>query len=344
MCRRIGKNDDGGDDDGGDDDGGDDDGRHCGWRATLAGIHNTKCGISQERHPRRNDNKPEFCQSYPRGIRCGGGAGHEAMKNPMRFEQAVRLLPPGWQTALAAHKAEQVQEGMGGAAVFRLPAPEGDRFLKLASGQAAAALAQEIVRTEWLLRHHLRVPEFLLTAHTENVVAILMTAVAGRHLASGDGDVLGAARAIGRGLARLHAVPVSDCPFDETLEVRMRRAREAVERNLVDASQFDDRNAGASPTEIYERLARTIPGNEELVVVHGDATLSNLLIRLDGELGFIDCGHAGRSDRYMDLAVVEAELRTGFGPDAAQCFKASYGVRAWDEQKAAFFIDLYELF
>jgi aminoglycoside phosphotransferase len=270
------------------------------------------------------------------------------MEDQLQFEQAVRLLPPCWQALLAGRAAEQVQEGMGGAAVFRLPGDRGqdraDRFLKLARGPEAALLAREIARTEWLSRHQQHVPEILMKACTENVVAILMTAVAGRHLGSGDGDVLALARTIGRGMARLHAMPVADCPFDETLRVRMRRAREAVERNLVDASQFDCRNAGLSPAELYERLVHAIPGAEELVVVHGDATLSNLLVRPDGELGFIDCGHAGRADRYVDLAIVEAELRTGFGPDAARSFIAAYGIHPWDERRAAFFSDLYELF
>jgi aminoglycoside 3'-phosphotransferase-2 len=245
---------------------------------------------------------------------------------------------------LGDREAEQVQEGMGGASVFRLPDADGDRFLKLASGPVAPPLAQEIARTEWLSRRRLHVPQILMAVRTETVVAILMTAVAGRHLVSGDGNVLEAARTIGRGLARLHALPIADCPFDETVGTRMQRAREAVDRNLIDASEFHGRNAGVSPEEVYERLVRTIPGTEDLVVIHGDATLSNQLIRPDGDLGFIDCGNAGRSDRYVDLAIIEEELRTEFGPDAAGCFIAACGVHMWDERKAAFFSDLYELF
>jgi aminoglycoside 3'-phosphotransferase II len=266
------------------------------------------------------------------------------VEDRLRFERAVRLLPPGWQAVLAGREAEQVQEGMGGATVFRLPDPRGDRYLKLASGSAAGPLAREIARTEWLSRHHLRVPELLMKTCAEHVAAVLMTAVAGQHLAPGDRDALASARTIGRGLARLHAAPVADCPFDETLQTRMQRARAAIDWNLIDASAFDGRNAGVSPARLYKRLIRTIPADEDVVVVHGDATLSNLLILPDGELGFIDCGHAGRSDRYVDLALVEAELRNGFGPDAARCFIDAYGLRAWDERKAAFFTDLYEFF
>jgi aminoglycoside phosphotransferase len=46
----------------------------------------------------------------------------------------------------------------------------------------------------------------------------------------------------------------------------------------------------------------------------------------------------------VDLAVVEAELRSGFGANAALNFIAAYGIHEWDERKAAFFSDLYELF
>jgi aminoglycoside 3'-phosphotransferase II len=94
---------------------------------------------------------------------------------------------------------------------------------------------------------------------------------------------------------------------------------------LLDASQFDDHNCGVTPSVLYRRLDGAIPAGEDIVVVHGDATLSNLLIGSDGELGFIDCGHSGRSDRYVDLAVIEAELLTQFGRDAAECFNEAMG-------------------
>jgi aminoglycoside 3'-phosphotransferase II len=262
----------------------------------------------------------------------------------MRFEDAVQLLPPEWRAALEGHAVEPAP-GMGGATVFRIRDPAGNcRYLKLACGPDAQPLRQEIARTGWLSGHHVRVPEFLMKFCTENVTAALMTAVPGRHLSPGADDLPAALRTIGRGLARLHAVPAADCPFDEMPRTRLQRAREAIDRNLIDASAFDDRNAGITPAALYRRLAGAVPAREDIVVVHGDATLANMLIGPDGELGFIDCGHAGRSDRYLDLAVVEAELRTGFGPDAAQGFIAAYGIPEWDERKAAFFADLYELF
>jgi aminoglycoside 3'-phosphotransferase-2 len=259
-------------------------------------------------------------------------------------DEAFALLPPSWRAALAG-RAVTPAAGMGGAAVFRVSDTAGGScYLKLASGPAAAPLREEIARTEWLDAHRVRVPRFLMKACTDEVTAALMTAVPGRHPSPEAGDLPAQVDAIGRGLARLHAVPAADCPFDETLGTRLARAREAIDRNEVDASQFDDRNAGVSPERLYQRLATAMPAPEDIVVVHGDATLENMLIGPDGELGFIDCANAGRSDRYLDLAIVEMELRSGFGRDAAERFKAACGIRDWDDRKAAFFGDLYELF
>jgi aminoglycoside 3'-phosphotransferase-2 len=233
---------------------------------------------------------------------------------------------------------------MGGAAVFRVSVPDSScRYLKLARGSEAATLRREIARTEWLASHYMRVPEFLMKGCTDDVTAVLMTAVPGRHLTPGAGDLVASVRAIGRGLARLHALPAADCSFDEMPRTRLARAREAIDRNQVDPSQFDDRNAGVTPEMLYQRLAGAVPAPEDVVVVHGDATLANMLIGPDGELGFIDCANAGRSDRYMDLAVAEMDLRAGFGPEAALDFISAYGIQ-WDDRKAAFFRDLYELF
>jgi aminoglycoside phosphotransferase len=187
----------------------------------------------------------------------------------MNTDDLLHLLPPDWQAALAG-RAPEPAAGMGGAAVFRVPDPVGGGgcYLKLARGDDAALLRQEIAR-----------------------------------------------------------------------------ARDAIDRNLVDVSQFDDRNAGVTPDMLYRRLASAVPAPADVIVVtHGDATLENMLIGADGELGFIDCGQAGRSDRYLDLALVEADLRADFGPEAAEAFRTAYGVRDWDDRKAAFFRDLYELF
>jgi aminoglycoside phosphotransferase len=69
-----------------------------------------------------------------------------------------------------------------------------------------------------------------------------------------------------------------------------------------------------------------------------------MLLDEEGAVGFIDCGQVGRADRYLDLAVLAAEIVDRFGPAAVRVFARAYGIRRWNVSKAAYYADLYELF
>ena len=124
---------------------------------------------------------------------------------------------------------------------------------------------------------------------------------------------------------------------------RLARARRDIERDAIDTGAFDPRNAGMTPEAIYARLAAAVPV-EDIVVVHGDATFDNMRVDGAGEVGFIDCGNAGRADRYVDLSLIAAEIEDHFGPEWVGPFARGYGLAFWDSAKARFFSDLYELF
>ena len=72
--------------------------------------------------------------------------------------------------------------------------------------------------------------------------------------------------------------------------------------------------------------------------------LSNMVIGPDGVVGFVDCGHVGRADRYLDLSVLAEEIVERFGSDGWAMFARAYGAQNWDGSKAAYYNDLYELF
>jgi aminoglycoside phosphotransferase len=149
---------------------------------------------------------------------------------------------------------------------------------------------------------------------------------------------------LGRGLAALHSLAVADCPFDESLPVRLARAQEALERDEVDPARFEPRNRHTAPRTLLARIAANPARQDAVVVAHGDASLSNLIVGPDGILGFIDCGHAGRADRYLDLAVAGAEIAGHFGTAALPMLTRAYGLRRWNKRKAAYYEDLYEFF
>jgi aminoglycoside phosphotransferase len=254
----------------------------------------------------------------------------------------LKKLPDGWRAELAAIAAERITTGLSGADVFRL----GTRppfFLKFAEGDVAQSLRQEMVRTTWLADHGIRVATVLRTHDDGSAVAMQAEALAGETADRCGWPPARLLPAIGHALAKLHALSVSDCPFDESLAVRHERARLAIDRGGVDASDFEPRNRNVTPRDLLARLLAN-PPPEDFVVAHGDLTLSNIIIGPDGAVGFIDCGHAGRADRYLDLGILGADVAENFGPRSIAAFARAYGVPRWDERKAAYYADLYELF
>src|SRR5260370_20416862 len=131
-------------------------------------------------------------------------------------------------------------------------------------------------------------------------------------------------KAIVTGLAHLHTLPVEACPFDESISVRLARAEADVSCGRIDQREFRDRNLGLAPRQLLDRLLETAPGPEDLVVVHGDATFTNILIDSAGLIGFVDCGHCGRADRYVDLAVITSEIEDQFGQECLGGFFYAY--------------------
>lgn len=259
----------------------------------------------------------------------------------------TRLLRQGWAD-LREPRLEPVDAGMSDASVYRVH-QDGQplRYLKIAHHDAATLLRDEIARTQWLAGNGVTVPATQRIDDSGDSVVVLSSALPGLPANAGQRPWPELIDAIAAGLAGLHAVPALTCPFDETLATRLRRAQSAIDAGAVDAGHFADRNATIEPAELLARLIDTQPP-QDLVVVHGDATLNNILVDDRGYIGFVDCGNAGRGDRYVDLAVTANDIDEHFGSEAAARFATAYAARAkkhaWDQAKADYYLDLYELF
>lgn len=107
-----------------------------------------------------------------------------------------------------------------------------------------------------------------------------------------------AAAAIGEGLARLHAMDVSQCFFDP-------------------------------PEWITDDIG------DEVVILHGDPCAPNTLLSPDGGfLGLLDVGALGPGDPWADLAIASWSLEWNFGPGHEAPFWEAYGVEP-DEERIA---------
>jgi aminoglycoside 3'-phosphotransferase II len=229
---------------------------------------------------------------------------------------------------------------MSDASVFRLGA---SHYLKIAQDAAARDLREEVERTAWLRQHGVQVAPAVRVHDAGDFVALLSEALAGSSADETDLSPEVVVPALARALSALHAVPAAHCPFDESIAVRLERAGRLVENGEVDPRAFAPRNRDVAPGALLERLQRAVP-SEDVVVVHGDATLGNMIVGNDLSVGFIDCGHAGRADPYTDLALVTEGVGERFGAEMADRFMGAYGRAALDGRKAGYFLDLYELF
>lgn len=234
--------------------------------------------------------------------------------------------------------------GMSEAAVFRVTGGDEPLYVKAATGPAARALRDETARTRWLGAQGVPVPTVLHVADQNAGVAMLMAALPGQPADLSTMPTPRLVAALAKALASLHALSASACPFDETLETRLARAERAIAAGEADPAEFDERNRGIAPVDLLRRLRAEQPRGGDIVVLHGDATLGNIIIDDNGCVGFIDCGHAGRGDRYTDLALLHADIIEHRGRDAGSQFLAAYGASDFDDARGRYFLDLYELF
>ena len=113
--------------------------------------------------------------------------------------------------------------------------------------------------------------------------------------------------------------------------------------------RFDASRLGRTAADLFTELLATIPPNEDLVLVHGDFCLPNVLLAegASHELcitGLIDCGRAGIGDRHQDLALAMRSLTYNLGPDAVSPFLQAYGRTILDPALIEFFTVLDEFF
>ena len=251
-------------------------------------------------------------------------------------------LPDSLRRVLPAARWEAVTDGQSGAGVWR-----SSRFvLKILNRtQLDRPLHAEALRLRWAAG---RIPVPTVVAYDVDGEReyLATTRIPGLPLHHPDA-LLHPERVtdlLARALRELHAQPVRDCPFNASLNVRLREAREHVAAGAVDESDFDDERAGWTAQQVWNEALRTRPGGEDLVLTHGDACLPNLI--LDGEFigGFVDVGRLGIADRHADLGLAHRSLSFNIGPDAAEHFLDIYGRELVNVEKLKYYCLLDELF
>ncbi|MEF2279971.1 APH(3') family aminoglycoside O-phosphotransferase [Deinococcus sp. YIM 134068] len=252
-------------------------------------------------------------------------------------------LPDALRRVLPAARWEAVSGGESGAGVWR-----SQKYVVKVQARGSfpvSTLLQERERLRWLAGR-VPVPAVVGYETTGEHEYLATTRLPG--LPMSDPDALlhpeRVVSLLARALRELHALPVRECPFNMTLPVVLRLAREQVLAGGVDEADFDDERRGWSAADVWNELVRTRPESEDLVVTHGDACLPNLIVNGEYVEGFIDVGRAGIADRHADLALTHRSLIRNLNEEYAERFLDTYGRAFVDERKLAYYRLLDELF
>lgn len=210
-----------------------------------------------------------------------------------------------------------------GGLTFRLGAGAAAEFVKWAPHGSGLDLRGEVERLRWAVVF-IRVPRVLSTGEDRDGAWMVTAALPGTSAVSErwKREPAVAVRAIGAGLRALHeALPVGGCPFDWSVEYRLRAA-------------------GKQEAEV-DLPAR--PPIDRLVVCHGDACSPNTLLADDGRwVGHVDLDQLGVADRWADLAVATRATEWNYGPGWEDELLRAYGI-APDPVRSAYYRALWDV-
>ena len=257
-------------------------------------------------------------------------------------------LPEPVSDLIGSDEVIPITVGMSSASTFRCIGPGGDRILKVQRvDPLETTLADEAERLGWL-DGFVPVPRVVETGSDASTEWLMMTALPGSDGTDPehrrDVDALG--RVLGAGLRTFHdSVPVDGCPFDARTETDVQRARARVEAGRVDPSDFEVVYQGLSASELHGLLVASIPPDtDDLVVLHGDYCVPNVILERGAITGHVDVGRAGVGDRHRDLGIACRSIAHNFGGGSVGPFVEAYGFEPLDLARLDFFVMLDEFF
>lgn len=163
------------------------------------------------------------------------------------------------------------------------------------------------------LKGKLPVPEILCAEKENGINYLLMSRLDGVMSCSEEyikksGELI---RLLAEGMKMLWSVDITDCPYCNDTENKLRQAKQQIENGICDMENVEEgtygENGFAGPKDLLEWLQDHKP-KEELVFSHGDYCLPNVLFKDGRVCGFLDLGGCGIADKYQDIALCYRSL------------------------------------
>lgn len=226
--------------------------------------------------------------------------------------------------------------GRLGANVYRLSQPDGcGLFLKLATGNAALEIAteQNIIKTLYQL---FPVPKLIHFAETSSYKLIITEELEGypAYILKENETGEEAVYVVGKALKQLHNISsLEKLSLPNGLDEELKQIDIALQKSLIDVAQFQEKNSGRTPSEVFNQLCREQQTHQTVCITHGDYCLPNILRQGLNLSGVIDWGKAGMGDFHRDFSSIEGSIIRNFGDKMVQLFYEAYGVSPSDIER-----------
>lgn len=241
-------------------------------------------------------------------LACGGVFDRTATENEEILERYWFALAPAFPATLAEKLSgftlTKNTIGCSASGVYHCQSETDSLYLKIQKLNAGVIKELEII--SWL-DGKLPVPKIKYFYEDNGYSYLLMTAVDGYMSCECPGDELlkpfeNTVKLLAEGLLMLQNVDITDCPFENSLSIKLKDALYNIEHGLVNLDDFEEDNDFDTPMDLYHWLTENKPP-EELFFTHGDYCLPNIFIDGNSITGFIDLGNAGIADKWQDIAL-----------------------------------------
>lgn len=232
-------------------------------------------------------------------------------------------------------------EGKSQADVYRILDSEKTYYLKAEKRCQESIREHEMYR--WL-KGKIPVPEVIYECFEKGMDYLLIEKVKGNMLESQcyRNNPWQLVKLAAEGLKLLWEVPISRCPYDASIESKLKKAKEQIDNGMkviVDKNIYTD--GFNNEQDVYEYLISNMP-KEDMVLSHGDYCFNNYFAYNNHISGFIDMGRGGVGDRYQDIALCLRELMD-YDKTYTELFFSHLNIKP-DYEKIRYYILLDELF
>lgn len=253
---------------------------------------------------------------------------------PTDYRVGDLLKLPGLETGLV----NEVAVGRLGLKIVKLAFESGSAgYLKDGTGEAATDIIDEAKRLKWLGKF-IKVPTVKrIRSSDEGRVLVVLSEVAGSpsHLARLSRPKR--VELLAEALREIHAIPITDCPFKNTLAKELAEAQRRCQSPKLDVVEFEKETNGLSPVLALEWLKRNRGMIEEITFTHGDYCLPNVMLNKGKIEGVLDWGIAGVADLHRDLMAMLESIEFNLGKKWTHWFLDAYGMPQPDTDRIHYY-------